>query len=98
MGVAAKLPPRIIEPQEGFQVKAAATGADIAILGGAAGLGKTFILLLEFLRHIDNPGWGGVGFRRTSPQIRNEGGLWDTSMKIYPHVGATPRETTLEWI
>jgi len=84
-------------PQDGFQMKAAATSADIAILGGAAGLGKTFILLLEFLRHINNPNWGGVVFRRTSPQIRNEGGLWDTSMNIYPYAGAKPKETLLEW-
>lgn len=97
MGAAAKLPPRIIRPQDGFQLKALSTPADIAILGAAAGVGKTFALLLEFLRHIDNPGWGGVAFRRTSPQIRNEGGLWDTSMTIYPHVGAQPRESFLEW-
>lgn len=89
---------KVIQPQPGFQLKALATPADIAILGGAAGLGKTYVLLLEFLRHIHNPEWGGVGFRRTSPQIRNEGGLWDTSMKIYPHAGGAPRETTLEWI
>jgi hypothetical protein len=42
-------------------------------------------------------GWGGVIFRRTTTQIRNEGGLWDTSMKMYPHVGAEPRESYLEW-
>lgn len=74
-----------------------ATSADIAILGGAAGLGKTVVLLLEYLRHIKNSEWGGVGFRRTSPQIRNEGGLWDTSMKFYPHAGGQPKDSTLEW-
>lgn len=89
---------KTIQPQHGFQLRAQATSADIAILGGAAGLGKTFVLLLEFLRHIHNPEWGAVGFRRTSPQIRNEGGLWDTSMQIYPHAGGAPKESTLEWI
>ena len=88
---------KVIRPQEGFQLKAMATSADIAILGGAAGLGKTVVLLLEYLRHIDNPEWGGVGFRRTSPQIRNQGGLWDTSMKFYPHAGGQPKDSTLEW-
>lgn len=87
----------VIQPQPGFQMKAAATPADIAILGGAAGLGKTFILLLEFLRHIRNKNWGGVVFRRTSPQIRSEGGLWDTSMSIYPFAGGKPKESFLEW-
>lgn len=87
----------VVGPQAGFQMKALSTPADIAILGGAAGLGKTVVLLLEHLRHIDNPEWGGVGFRRTSPQIRNEGGLWDTSMKFYPHAGGDPKESTMEW-
>jgi predicted phage terminase large subunit-like protein len=29
--------------------------------------------------------------------VRNPGGLWDTSMGIYPHVGGKPKESTLEW-
>jgi hypothetical protein len=88
---------KVIKPQPGYQLKALSSKADIVIGGGSAGVGKTFVLLLEFLRHIDNPNWGGVIFRRTSPQIRNEGGLWDTSMNIYPHVGAEPKESFLEW-
>lgn len=36
-------------------------------------------------------------FRRTTTQIKNEGGLWDTSMKIYPFIGGQPKETFLEW-
>jgi len=88
---------RIFRPQEGFQMKALATPADIAILGGAAGLGKTFALLMEPLRNVHVDGFGGVIFRRTSPQIRNEGGLWDTSMGLYTYAGAKPKETFLEW-
>lgn len=86
-----------VRPQEGFQMKFLSSPADIVIGGSAAGVGKTFALLLEFLRNIEVDGWGGVIFRRTGPQIRNEGGLWDTSMTIYPNVGATPRESYLEW-
>lgn len=87
-----------IEPQPGFQMDFLSTPADIAIGGGAAGAGKTFALLLEPLRHIHNKDFGAVIFRRTSPQIRSEGGLWDTSSSIYPLIGANPRETNLEWI
>ena len=65
-------------------------------LGGAAGGGKSFGLLLEALRHIDNPNFGWVIFRRTYPMIKNEGGLWDESGKLFPLVGATSKET-LEW-
>lgn len=86
-----------ISPQPGYQEDTLSSPADIVIGGAAAGVGKTYALLLEFLRHIENPEWGGVIFRRTSPQIKNEGGLWDTSTRLYPLVGGEPRESSLEW-
>jgi predicted phage terminase large subunit-like protein len=86
-----------IKPQPGPQEMFLSTSADIAIYGGAAGGGKTWALLLEPLRHIQNPGFHCVGFRRTSPQIRNPGGLWDESSKLYPLIGATPHQARLEW-
>lgn len=86
-----------IKPQPGYQEIALSSPADIVIGGGAAGAGKTFSLLLDPLRHISVKGFGGVIFRRTSPQIRNEGGLWDTSMQLYPICNAAPRETSLDW-
>lgn len=89
--------PLIIAPQKGYQEKVLSCGADIIIGGSAAGVGKTYSLLLEPLRNMKVPGFGGVIFRRTSTQIRNEGGLWDTSMKLYPYLGAEPKETFLEW-
>ncbi len=88
---------KVIEPQDGYQINFLSSSADICIGGGAAGVGKTYSLLLEPLRHKDVKGFGTVCFRRTSPQIRNEGGLWDTSNEIYPLVGAIPRESSLEW-
>jgi hypothetical protein len=95
--IEAKTDLKVITPQKGYQMKVLSSPADIVIGGAAAGVGKTYSLLLEFLRHIDNRNWGGVIFRRTSPQIKNEGGLWDTSQNIYPYVGAKPRESFLEW-
>jgi len=86
-----------IRPQPGPQEDFLSTPADIAIYGGAAGGGKTYGLLLEPLRHMAVKGFGGVIFRRLTTQIRNEGGLWDESSKIYPGVGGEPRETYLEW-
>lgn len=87
----------MIRPQPGPQERFLATPADIAIFGGAAGGGKSYGLLLEALRHIGNPNFGGVIFRRTFPQIRNEGGLWDTANELYSQVGGKPKETTLEF-
>jgi len=87
-----------ISPQEGYQMLALSSSADILIGGGAAGVGKTFSLLLESIRNVGVKGFGGVIFRRTSPQIRSEGGLWDASSKLFGLLNnAQPRETFLEW-
>ena len=87
----------IIGPQEGPQTDFLATPADIAVYGGGAGGGKSFALLLEPIRHYTNPLFGAVIFRRNSTQVRNEGGLWHESLKIYGPAGATPKESLLEW-
>lgn len=71
--------------------------ADIAIYGGAAGGGKTWALLMEPLRHSDNPLFGAVIFRHTSKQVHNEGGLWDQSAALYPLLGAEALEYKSQW-
>ena len=81
----------IIRPQPGPQTAFLASPADIAIYGGSAGGGKTWALLMEPLRHVANPQFGAVFFRRTLVQVRNEGGLWDESEKLYPNLWAKPR-------
>lgn len=53
------------------------------IYGGAAGGGKSWALLYEPLRHVDNPDFGAVLFRASMTQITEQGGLWDESMKLY---------------
>ena len=88
---------RQIRPQPGPQLQFLSSAADIAVYGGAAGGGKTWALLIEPLRHIDNPGFGAVFFRRTTVQVRNEGGLWDESHKLYAEIGGTPRPSALAW-
>lgn len=86
------------EPQEGGQTKFYNTEADICIFGGAAGAGKSQALLLKAAKHIDVPGYGSVIFRITSPEITNEGGLWDESKKLYSNIkGANDREHWLDW-
>lgn len=73
--------------------------ADIAIYGGAAGGGKTWAMLLEPLRHINNPLFGAVVFRRTIQEVIKEGGMWDEASNIYPFLGAKPNgnEHKYEW-
>jgi predicted phage terminase large subunit-like protein len=87
-----------IRPHPGPQEEFLASAADIAIGGGAAGGGKTWGLLLEPLRHAPtNPAFACVCFRRTTVQIKNPGGLWDQSMRLYPYTGAVPVSHVLEW-
>lgn len=77
-----------IAPQKGPQEAFLACTADICIYGGAAGAGKTYGALLEALRHIDNKHAGTVIFRRSYPEITNEGGLWDEASELFAHFGA----------
>lgn len=86
-----------IRPQAGPQERFLSCAADIAIYGGGAGGGKSFGLLMEPLRHITNKDFGGVIFRRTSPQITNEGALWDEAGKLYPLIGGEARRGDLEY-
>lgn len=88
---------RRIAPQAGMQEQFLSSPADIVVGGGAAGAGKTWVLLLEPCRHLPTRGFGGVIFRRTSPQITNEGGLWDESTKLFPLLGGVPRTTDHSW-
>lgn len=96
-----KMTPNIrpVKPQQGFQEDFLASGADIVIGGGAAGVGKTYVLLIEPIRQVQKKkyGFGGVIFRRTTPQITNEGGLWDTSRDLYPSQKGVSNITSLTW-
>lgn len=88
----------IVRPQPGPQEAFLSSPADIVIYGGAAGSGKSWAVLLEPLRHVTNtPDFSAVFFRRNTTHIRNPGGLWDESMKIYPAAGGKPLAHALEW-
>jgi predicted phage terminase large subunit-like protein len=72
--------------------------ADICVYGGAAGGGKSWALLLEPLYHVGNPDFGAIIFRRTYPQITQQGGLWDQACKVYSQVaGAAPNQSAHQW-
>jgi hypothetical protein len=80
-------------------MRAISSRADIVIGGAAAGVGKTFSMLLDPLKHITRvPGFRAVIFRRTSPQIFMSGGLWDASEELYSQIGiAHQRKGAKSW-
>lgn len=78
---------REIRPQAGPQEIFLSSDADIAVTGGGAYGGKTWSLLLDDVRHINNPHFASVTFRRETPQITNPGGLWDEAMMMYASFG-----------
>lgn len=79
---------KILAPHPGKQSLFLATSADLAIYGGSAGGGKSYALILEQLRHSDNSGFRSILFRRTVPQLMQQGGLVDTARGILPLFGA----------
>lgn len=81
-----------IKPNPGPQTAFAASAADIVIYGGQAGGGKTFAIVSEPLRHHQNGQFRAGIFRRTYPQIKGQGGIWDEARGIYPLFGAKMRE------
>lgn len=87
-----------LKPQPGPQEEFLSSSADIAIYGGSAGGGKTYAILLEVLRHIDNPRFGVVVFRRQANQITSEGGLWDNAISMYTPLGARIKQSPLPQI
>lgn len=71
----------------------AAAEVEITIIGGAAGSGKSYILQLLPLMFADCPKARCTMFRRTTPQITGQGGIWDTAKGIYNQlpIGLRPR-------
>lgn len=86
-----------IGPQSGFQVKVLSCPADIAVVGGGAGPGKTWALMMDAARHHKREGWRALVLRRTAPEITNPGAMWDESFKIYPKMGGKPTDLTWRW-
>lgn len=84
-----------IRPQPGPQTKFFESSADIVLFGGGAGGGKSWSILAEPLRHLQNGKFGAVILRRTLKQVKNEGGLWDEAADLYTQFGLAPNKSDL---
>jgi predicted phage terminase large subunit-like protein len=90
-----------LRPNPGPQTEFLSCGADIILYGGVAGAGKTWGLLADPLRYLHAPGaerFRLTTLRRTMPEIKKAGALWDTSMEVYPQLGGEPRVSVLTWV
>lgn len=88
------------QAQPGPQTQLVDCEADIAIYGGAAGGGKSYGALLCAGQYTQVEGvkaFRAVFFRRTEPQLRDSGGLWDKSQEPYRALGGRPRTAELDW-
>lgn len=88
---------KIIKPQPGFQTEFLSSPADIVFGGGAAGAGKTWALEYDAMRWVHVKDYDGILFRRTYPEIVQQGGLWDKSFELYQPRGGKPNETEMTW-
>lgn len=81
-------------PQAGFQEKVLMTQADIKIVGGKRGGGKSWIGLFEFLPYIFNPDVNGYAFRKFEDDINR--GIWKSSKMVFKGFG-TSADSIFEW-
>ena len=58
-----------LEVQSGFQEKVHMCTADIAVIGGAMGAGKSYALILEVMKHIKDPHFRCGIFRKNRANI-----------------------------
>lgn len=59
---------------------------------------NSWSLVYDPLRWVDLPGFRGIIFRRERTQLVGGGGVWDESLKLYPHrEGASRGGNVLDW-
>lgn len=88
----------VYRPQAGAQETAMNCPASIVIYGGAAGSGKTHLMLLRPLLQIHDPRFNAIFFRRTGPQLSGAGSVWEEAKMLYLAFGAKIKENDREII
>lgn len=77
------LDPKIIGPKSPKQYDFMHSDADITVFGGAAGAGKSYLGVMDFLKHVHLPTFRGCMVRRTTPQLKGPGGLQEKAEQLF---------------
>ena len=70
-----------IIPQPGFQENVITSEADIKIIGGKRGAGKSFISLFDASMYFDEPDANLYGFRRYEADVKR--GIWKSAKQVF---------------
>lgn len=82
-------------PGGGFQLRALKCGASEALFGGAAGPGKTDVLIASMARYCQHPATRGLFLRTTYTDLKD---VADRMHVLYPQLGARWQATDRRWI
>ena len=80
--------------QKGFQERIMEADADLLIIGGKKGGGKSWIALFKALNYIFNPDVSLYAFRKYEDDVKR--GPWKSSQPVFRGFG-TPKESYFEW-
>ncbi len=86
----------VFRPQKGAQETAMNCEANIVVYGGAAGSGKTHLMLLRPLLQVHDKHFNAIFFRRTGPQLSGPGSVWEEAKTLYRQFGGHVRENARE--
>jgi predicted phage terminase large subunit-like protein len=73
----------VIGPKSDKQRQFITSEAQVTVFGGAAGAGKSYLGVMDFLKYIHYPKFRGVITRRTTPQLKGPGGILDNALGLY---------------
>jgi phage terminase large subunit-like protein len=82
----------VIAPQAGKQELAFNLKVDVLIYGGAAGSGKSRLLLMKPLQFKDDLDFQAIFFRKTTKALEKPGSLWPEGKKLYSPFKPSIRE------
>jgi len=72
-----------IGPKSDKQREFVTSDATITVFGGAAGAGKSYLGVMDMLRHVHLKKFRGLITRRTTPQLKGPGGILDNASDLY---------------